>query len=85
MAEKLVHALNTVSGKVGLVTPFALEDVAFGKVCVQVPEGTKDYDSRFWKSTDAKGHKDKVTTQAKFDRMEDSKAQKKAEETTSES
>lgn len=61
-----VHALNTVSGQVGLVPASYLEHPVFGKTLVEVPEGTKSYDPEFYKPTDKEGHDEKPTNKRKL-------------------
>lgn len=72
---KQVTALNTISGQVGLVPASYLDSPAFKDQLVEVPEGTKSYDPKFYKPTDAKGHAEKPVNKAKAEA-------KKPDETT---
>lgn len=68
MSIKQVTALDTISGRVAVVPAFYLGEAYFGDHLVEVPEGTKDYDPEFYKSTDAEGHRNKPVNKAKADR-----------------
>lgn len=67
---KTVHALNTVSGIVGVVPAVYLKLPGLGDSLVEVPEGTKSYDPKFFKPTTAAGHQAKPTTQRKDDKKD---------------
>lgn len=71
MTYKSVHALNTISGKVGVVPESYLTSPAFADILVEVPDGTKDYDPEFWKPTTAKEHREKPTTRNKMTRKKE--------------
>lgn len=60
-----VTALNTVSGRVAEVPASYLTHPVLGKTLVEVPEGTKNYDPRFYKPTDAEGHQKKQARKSK--------------------
>lgn len=63
--SKQVHALNTISGQVGLVPASYLDHPVLGESLVEVPEGTKSYDPKFYKGTTKDEHKQKETTKRK--------------------
>jgi hypothetical protein len=65
---KTVFALNTVSGIVGAVPAAYLKLPILGDSLVEVPEGTKSYDPKFFKPTTAAEHQAKPTTQRKDDK-----------------
>lgn len=60
-----VTVLDTISGQVGSVPVSYLKHPAFKDHLVEVPEGTKSYDSEFYQPTDAAGHKEKPVQKAK--------------------
>lgn len=65
MASKTVNALNTISGRVAQVPASYLDSPDFGPYLVEVPEGTKDYDPKFFKAGTAEEHKAKPSQQRK--------------------
>lgn len=81
--SKLVHALNTLNGKVAPVPAHYIDHPVLGENLVEVPEGTKDYDEEFWHATDAKSHRAKSTTRRKTAAKSDDEvvADAKVEET----
>lgn len=60
-----ITALNTVSGVVGVVPASYLKLPVLRDTLVEVPEGTKSYDPKFFKPTTAAEHQAKPTSQRK--------------------
>ena len=60
-----VTALNTASGQVGEIPRSYLNHPVLGKTQVEVPAGTKSYDPKFYKPTDAAGYAAKPVRQSK--------------------
>lgn len=58
---KTVTALNTVSGKVGVVPETYLTHPVLGKTLVEVEEGTKSYEPSLYRTTDKDGDAAKPT------------------------
>lgn len=75
---KQVNTLNTVSGQVGLVPISYLTSPAFKDQLVEVPEGTKSYDPKFYKSTDAKGYAEKPVNKSRAEARLEAKDEEKA-------